>query len=66
MMIDRKRLKVLLAERDLLQWQLAAQLGLSASAFSNYVRGTHRPPKSFLYRLEQALGFEPGTSGLDA
>jgi transcriptional regulator with XRE-family HTH domain len=60
-MINRSKLKGLLAERGLSQWQLAIHLGVRPSSMSDYVRGARPPPAKLAAQIERALNLAPGT-----
>ena len=60
-MINQSKLKGLLAERGLAQWQLAMKVGVKPSTFSDYLRGARPAPKSLESDVERALRLSPGT-----
>lgn len=60
-MIDKSKLKGLLAERGLAQWQLAMKVRVKPSTLSDYVRGARPAPVGLVGRMERALKVAPGT-----
>jgi DNA-binding transcriptional regulator YdaS (Cro superfamily) len=64
-MINRSKLKGLLAERGVSQWQLAIHLGVKPSSLSDYVRGARPPPYELASQIERALSVAPGTLTLN-
>lgn len=60
MELDRVRLKVALAERQLTQGQLAQRLNIAPSTLSGWVNGYATPPRNWVGRVEQALGLPGG------
>jgi transcriptional regulator with XRE-family HTH domain len=61
MELDRVRLKVALAERQLTQGKLAQRLNIAPSTLSGWVNGFATPPRNWVGRVEQALGLPGGT-----
>ena len=60
MELDRIRLKVALAERQLTQGELAHKLNVAPSTLSGWVNGFATPPSNWIRRIEQALGLPCG------
>lgn len=60
MELDRVRLKIALAERQLTQGRLAQRLNIAPSTLSGWVNGFATPPNNWIRRLEQALGLPAG------
>lgn len=60
-MLDSKKIRVALRERDMTQAQLAAQLALPPPRVSEYLTGARAAPVTFQARVEQALAVPPGT-----
>jgi transcriptional regulator with XRE-family HTH domain len=60
MELDRVRLKVALAERQLTQGKLAQRLNIAPSTLSGWVNGLATPPTNWIRRVEQALGLPGG------
>jgi transcriptional regulator with XRE-family HTH domain len=52
----RRRVRIYLAEHDLTQRQLAAELDIDESYLSLIIRGLRYPPREIALRLEAKLG----------
>ena len=59
-MLDKRNLRIGLAQAGLAQWQLAGQVGVSPAALSQYATGARECPPDVQGRLEKALGLETG------
>jgi len=60
-MIDKLKLKGLLAVRGLAQWQLAMKVGVKPTTFSDYVRGARPAPAALAGQVERVLKVAAGT-----
>ena len=60
MVLDRTRLRVALAERQLTQGRLAQRLNIAPSTLSGWVNGLATPPNNWVRLVEQALGLPGG------
>jgi transcriptional regulator with XRE-family HTH domain len=56
--VDLRELRVALAKRGMPQWRLAAELGISPSSFSAYLRGRAEPPSDLRRRIAVVLGVD--------
>lgn len=59
--MDHRRIKVILAERAITQWQLAKRLRMNAATLSDYLRGARAAPGDLGARIEAALRLPTGT-----
>ncbi len=55
MEIDLVKLRQILVGLNLAQWQLAKELGLPPSTFSDYLRGARPAPPNLQRRIEKVL-----------
>ena len=58
--INLPELRAELARQGLPHWRLAADIGMSPSALSGYLRGRYPAPQGLRRRIEQALGLPFG------
>lgn len=57
-LLDLRELRAQLARRGMMQWQLAAALGVSASALSSYLHGHAPAPPDLLRRIASVLAID--------
>jgi hypothetical protein len=56
--VDLRELRAQLARRDIRQWRLAADMNVSPSTLSAYLRGHCRAPRDLRQQIERVLGLE--------
>jgi transcriptional regulator with XRE-family HTH domain len=59
-MIDRMKLRIELARKDMVQADIAKMIGTMPTTLSSWLNGRHAAPGDLARRIERALGIRAG------